>query len=151
MARHVFSVLCRRSITDQGSNLLSLIDVLDGIAVASPALEHAAQGDMKPALTVDANLISQFTRSDIAKGEDFEVRVLLTGPGGEKIGGTNAHIDLHKFQNFRMASRFTMLPFTGSGRYEFKVQLQDGSRWRTAASIPLAVTVQAQTDEAASN
>lgn len=142
MARHVFSILCRRSITDQGSNLLSVIDVLDGIAVAPRELEQVTQSDAKPALALDASFVSQFTRSDLDRGEDFSVRVLLTGPGGKKLGSTSAQIDLHKFQNFRMASKFSVLPFIGAGRYEFKVQLQEGKRWRTVSAVPLAVTVQ---------
>lgn len=143
MARHVFSVLCRRSITDQGSNLLSIIDILDGIVVAPEQTDESSAKEGQAALAFDASFVSQFTRSNLAKGEEFDVRVLLTGPGGEKLGGTATRIDLTKFQNFRMATRFEKLPLVGPGRYEFKVQLQEGKRWRTVASVPLAVTVQA--------
>jgi hypothetical protein len=143
MARHVFSVLCRRSITDQGSNLLSIVDILDGIAAAPAQPEDVLTKDGQVALAFDASFVSQFTRSELDKGEEFEVRVLLTGPGGEKLGETGAHIDLTKFQNFRMATKFERLPLVGPGRYEFKVQLQEGKRWRTVAAVPLAVTIQA--------
>ena len=151
MARHVFSVLCRRSITDQGSNLLSIIDILDGIAVAPAQADESSAKDGQAALAFDASFVSQFSRSDLDKGEEFDVRVLLTGPGGEKLGGTSTRIDLTKFQNFRMATKFERLPLVGPGRYEFKVQLQDGKRWRTVAAVPLAVTVQAQPAAVAEN
>lgn len=144
MARHVFSVLCRRSITDQGSNLLSIVDVLDGITVAPSEPEDGTRKNAPATLALDASFVSQFTRSELNKAEELDVRVQLMGPTGKKLGGTSTPIDLTRFQNYRMSTKFERLPFVGPGRYEFKVQLQEGKRWRTVASIPLAVTVQAQ-------
>jgi hypothetical protein len=141
MARHVFSDLCRRSITDQGSNLLSMIDVLDAISFEPAPTESSSRG-AQPALSLDASFVSQFTRSNLEKGEEFEARVVITGPEGKKLGETGAHIDLTQFQNYRMMTRLDRLPFVGAGRYEFKVQLQEGKRWRTVASVPLAINLQ---------
>lgn len=145
MARHVFSVLCKRSITDQGSNLLSIIDVLDSIVIAPGHAEEAAAENGAATLTLDASFVSLYTRSELGKEEEFDARMLLAGPNGQKLGETSSRIDLTKFQNFRMATKLDQMPFVGPGRYEFKVQLQEGARWRTVATIPLAVTVQAET------
>lgn len=144
MARHIFSVLCRRSITDQGSNLLSIIDVLDSIVVEPRHAEATATENGLPPLALDGSFVSLYTRSKSGKAEHFDARVLLTGPDGQKLGETRSRIDLSKFHNYRMTSKLEQMPFVGPGLYEFKVQLQEGARWRTVASIPLIVAVKAE-------
>jgi hypothetical protein len=145
VARYVYSVLCKRGIVDQSTNLLSLIDVLEGIEAAGPArpIDPATEKPETVALDLDAMLVTVWARSDLAKPEPGIVaRIAVLGPDGKRVGGSGEQtLQLDAFENFRTFTTIPKLPVTHDGRYEFAVQIRSGKGWRTVGKVPLTVRV----------
>lgn len=145
MARYVYSVLCKRGIVDQSTNLLSLIDVLEGVEAAGPVrpIDPVTENPESVAIDLDAMLVTVWARSNLAKPEPGIVaRTVVFGPDGKRVGGSGEQaLQLETFENFRAFTTIPKLPVSQDGRYEFAVQVRSGKGWRTVGKVPLSVRV----------
>jgi hypothetical protein len=148
MARHVWSVLCSKSIEDKATNNLTLFEVLEQVTLnALPGADPLAQVEQSraqgktPLVPIPFELVTLFARSNIFASEAAHCRVRLFAPSGEELGEPEARaMDLHRFQRYRGRAQFDALPFAGFGRYEFAVELNSGdSGWQQVAKVPLDV------------
>lgn len=138
MAKHIWSVLCRKVIIDKNDNSLSLIEVVEGVEVVS-----------LPASSVQASqmfmdLVTYWRRSYPSKVEHATARLVIKDPGGKAVGLPHEiPIALEEAPRIRCLLRFQGgVPYTKNGVYEYMVQLKyGGSKWGTVAQIPLEITI----------
>lgn len=141
MPEHIWSVLCYKGCLDQYSNLVSLLDVIEGIQLRSigplPAGEKAFVG-----LPFQLNLVSLWARAAPDTPEKFSVRALVVKPdGAEVVPQVFIDGDLTEKRRLRTFMRLDALPFGGPGVYRFAVECRSDDEWRRVASIPLEVEV----------
>lgn len=143
MAEHIWSVLCDRTIIDQTTNKISLIDVMDRITFLDPdgKLREATEKDRAVA-RVNFVLASLWRQSEYGTPEKIQVRLALRGPNGKRIDppSTSSTLDLKKI-NLRATHQIPGMPLRGPGYYTFLVQHlpSEGKRWRTVARLALEV------------
>lgn len=140
MARHVWSLLCSRSVVDGQTNLLSIFDVVEEVqaAVVTPAGTPAPES-----VPINFNLVSLWERSIPEVPEENETcQVRIISPTGKELGRTEqvfSMIGPHSRSRVTIAIRG--LPAKENGRYEVQVFERSGARWKKVAAIPLIVTV----------
>ena len=148
MLVHVWSVLCLKSVIDQESNNITLMDCLEQINLKASPLPLASASISLP---VNYEMVSFFTRADDNQPSRGEGRVSIVGPLGTVIEEPiSIIVDLTTHERIRVRNRIAGLPIRGSGRYKFLVQYRnDGeSNWIDAARVPLQVVLEASEEVA---
>jgi hypothetical protein len=147
MAKHVWTVLCRRSVIDRDSNAISLFDAVEALSFAGPVerVLSEASGDSPPLIPAQMELVSFWTRSDPKRKEKARARYVLVTPRGKTIVKSENQLDLMQHQRVRHRLTIDGLPFLAEpGTYEWKAQLRGTGKsasWRTVARIPFDVRI----------
>jgi hypothetical protein len=135
MIKHGWSVICQASIVDKDTNLFSIINVIEGVAIQG---EQSA--DKIFPLPIQVASFWYRENNDIpAKGQ---ARNRFISPSGEIIKEQEMEIDLETYERFRWRSNFVGLNFLdGSGIYTVAVSYRSGEseEWTDVASVPLKV------------
>ncbi len=150
--RHLWTVLCSRSILDKSTNQLTLVDVIDDVSLRDAVLptgEHltdslanAVATDGAANITAKMELVSQWARSDMEKPEKGRARFTILSPSGELLGNASeARLDMTKFKYSRHMLRFESFSFVGAGTYLLVVQQKSGraKKWRTVSETPFTI------------
>lgn len=137
MITHIWSVLCSRSIIDRDTNNISLLDVLEQLAI-TPTPE---EGEVAR-IPINCEIVTLWSRTPQDQPVRGYTRLLFLGPSGVQVGeGTELEIDLSAYPRTRMRTRMNELQFREAGTHVFRVQLRDDptTEWRDVASIPLQI------------
>jgi hypothetical protein len=137
MPRHVWSVLCRKTMVDNG-NLLSIFEVMDELsAFPQPPDEQLGQAVVPYPMT----LVTLWSRNKIDVAEKCTACARIIGPsGGRELSRREYEIDLTKFVNSRAMLTLPGILYVGFGRYEFEVSLLNSKgEAKPVALVPLDV------------
>jgi len=142
----IWAILCQSSVTDSGTNNISLFNVVEEIQLpAQPpqSLGEAVSRNISPAVL---ELVVLWIRSEMEGPERGLGRVRLIQPGGaETTLGQDFEVDLNKFLRLRSRLRLAGLPTSGEGNYLFKLDGKPaGGEWTQMFEFPLRVILQAE-------
>lgn len=144
MIRHVWSVLCSQSVTDQQTNNISLFNVIEQIEAT--LAKSIPQGVLPPA-PLPLELVSLWERVEADDQTVGTAVVDVLDASGNRIGGREMGIDVTAHRRCRTRLILTGIPITGSGRYTVQVaQRSDDEGQNLVAEIPLDVTLHAPAD-----
>jgi hypothetical protein len=146
MAQHIWTVPCRLSTVDRESNNVSLIQVLEEIAVPTvPPVQPSLA--LFPAIF---DVVTLWGRDDENSSEGATGRMSLVSPTGEALIVTEYEIDLRESRRFRAVSRILGFPTQTSGTYKFRIERRSAAEgeWEYVAAIPLVVTILTQNGQA---
>jgi len=139
--KHIWSVLCKESITNQDDNLISLIGVLEELNSKLPPLGDNLKKDTKLAIPFNFELVNYWTK-DLEKEVIINIKVEIIDPNSQKLTETT-NSALFPKNNKRLRTRLKIqgLPVTVNGRYTFKISCAEGneSKLLVVAEIPLDV------------
>jgi hypothetical protein len=121
MARHVYTVLCRKASIDQ-VNSLSMFDAVEELNVF-PLPPDELVG--KVIIAYPMTLVSYWMREKKAKPEVAKQRIRLFGPSGAVLGSNEFEFDLQKTTSARNMANAEGLLYGGLGDYEFEVSAID--------------------------
>ncbi len=140
MLRHVWSVLCTKSVIDVETNNISLFEVIEELQVRVPL---AGKGNAKfhGVAPVGFQWVSLWTRAEHGKGTQGHARDRILEPSGAIAFDGEYEVDLHGKQRTRVR-RTVNTVFKASGRYEFCTEVKSGKTWKEVARIPLTVSVE---------
>jgi hypothetical protein len=147
----IWSVLCSQSTIDQGSNTVSLFNVMEqlNLQLREPLPERTP--GQRPALPVNLELVALWRRSNLAMEEHGLGRISVFGPNttSEPI----QRFDIQRlnlaatYMRFRQRARLQGLPFDGFGTYWFVVEMNncdsewnEVGEWEERARVPLELT-----------
>jgi hypothetical protein len=162
MAEHVWTVLCRATLLDSNSGVLSLSDITELLTLTGGAGEDIeaeikamrAAGHAGMFWPVRLRLVSWWVRTDLAKAESEQVRVAMIDPAGEAVSTQSITVNLVDYTSQRINLGLNWIPINAAGRYWFVVEHQGAKRkkgrWIKAAAIPLEV-VFGKTEEASAS
>lgn len=139
MAKHLWSILCRRGILDTYSNAVSLIDVIEGFDFSVGELID--EGKQWRALPMEAAIVSTFERSDPDKPETTSYRVQIRAPNGQIFPNhTESELNLMGSKRIRQFTVIQHIPFLTSGTYQFVISLRmESGDWHTVAEVSLDI------------
>lgn len=142
MLVHIWSVLCLKSVIDQETNNITLVDCIEQLSIkTSPAISASS----KVGLPINYEIVSLFTRADDNQPCRGEARVTIVDPTGTAIDEPAVFaVDLTGHERMRLRNRIAGLPLRGSGRYKFVCQYRNEgeTNWTDAIKLPLQVVIE---------
>lgn len=139
MIEHVWTVLCARSIIDQSSNNISLLDIIEQINVQAPPLQEGQEG----MLPIHGELVTLWTRSAENQPCRGDARVRLVGPSGTTMHEKDYSVDLMVSERTRTKINIPVLAVRELGRHHFSVLLrnENDTEWHPVATVPFVITL----------
>ena len=146
MIRHVWSVLCQKSVIDKDSNSISLYDIIEQLNVT---LTKNPKGDAPLVLPIQFEIVSLWTRSEIDVPSKGEGRLIFTDPSDQVIRNSTLDIDLTSFIRTRTRQKISGLPLSKAGVYSFKIEFRNKaeSEFQEVANLPLVVNLENKVDK----
>jgi hypothetical protein len=140
MIEHVWTVICRKVVTDQQTEESSLIELIDTLEIAGTPPDGLGY------LPRDCTLASYWVRGTQRPdwGNRGQLGVRLVTPDDRVITASLDHdtgareVDVTAVEHCRTTSRFETLPITIAGRYEFQLSLKldEEAAPKVVASVP---------------
>ena len=137
MARHIWTVLCTKSITDSSSNNMTLFDVTEQLNVSPATPLHGTK-----VVPIQLQLVSLWTRDDLQRPENAQGRITHVDVDGTHLRTWEVEIDLVEKRRRRVIMGLGSLPITAAGEQEFRVECQRADDvWEVVARVPLEINV----------
>lgn len=141
MIKHIWSILCKESITNQEDNLISLIGLLEELnSVVTPLTGKYKKGD-KVAIPFNFELIN-FWIKDEEEEIKLNIKIEIIDPSRKVLAtSVNSSPFPAKMKRLRTRMKIQGLPVTENGRYTFKVSnsLGEESKFVIVSELPLDV------------
>ena len=142
--RHQWSILCTRSIVDDTTKNISLLDVIDEVQLrpAEPVTPERAL-----LVPVQWAFVTTWMRSDVATPEGvLQQRLRLLEPqGATMFEGAPVDINLQDFIRMRSIALIQELLLPREGAYYFVIESRPGADapWTEVGRVPLIVRFEA--------
>jgi hypothetical protein len=140
MARHLWSLLCEKTVLEEGTQSLSVINVYEDIQIQALVPSDVPIPDA-PAVPLSLTIVSVWERSNLNVEEEKEsFRVRIMDPNGKELG-TNEQVFSLTGPHLRARGilKIPGMPITLSGRYLFEIQGSRGKKWHVEVQLPLTV------------
>lgn len=141
MIKHIWSIICKESITNQDDNLISIIGVLEELnSKITPLNVKYKKGD-NLAIPFNFELVNYWIK-EIEKEIKLNVKVELIDPNSKKLTqAIYSSIFPAKNKRFRTRLKIQGIPVTENGRYIFRVSFSEGdeSKYYTVSDLPLDI------------
>lgn len=137
MARHLYSIVCRKVIVDKESNAISTIEIAETFEIGG------IPNDQAVGVPLSLEMVSFWERSDRGTPETGRTRLSLAFPDGSSVAGGESEIDLVPSYRARTIVRMSGIPVKGSGVHHFGVELQDREtgRWTEVTRFPVEIVI----------
>lgn len=142
MIKHIWSVLCQKSIVDQQTNNVSLLDVFEALELEiTPAQNTMTSSNPEFNVPVQYEIISLLSKEKAdPKDTQYSIRITLINPGGEKKILVDRELPfLANKRRMRSINQIRGLPINKSGDYHFVVAIKQDERFQEVADLPLEV------------
>ena len=141
----IWALLCQYVITDQRSNNISLIEVIDGITIPAPPPVNVPETSQDSRLNLNASLVALYARSDHGLPEVAQSRLRIVSPEGAQILSEEQEVDLTDATRARAIGQIIGLPtpLPQDGEYLLKIEVKaPDSGWEEAFELPLWVDLE---------
>lgn len=139
MIRHVWSLLCRKSIIDKETNNISILEILEQVEVNASVPSNAV---FPVKIPLSYELVSMWTREHASEKGTATIEISIVGPDG-KVGESMVKELEFPPSIPRMRSRFriTGIEISKSGVYEFHVHVKEQADTDAVevAVVPLSI------------
>ena len=139
MIDHVWTILCGRCIVESGTNVVTLVDVIEELLLSGPG----PIPERSAAVAVSCTLVTLWRRQDPARPCRGQGRIEVFGPSGESLHDrvTAYDIDLTESTRMRFVGPLQALPLAGVGSYHFRIlcKAEGQEEWREVARYPFEV------------
>lgn len=148
MIRHVWTVPCTMSIVSQGTNNISLLEVLEEVTLAP-----SESGPVKDRFSIPLifDVVSMWGREVPDAPEKGLARLQLISPENKVVLDQATEVDLTEFRRLRLLSKVLGLGKPKTGEYQFKIsrRASEHDEWEEVGTVPLYVIVEGNSDEGA--
>lgn len=144
MIKHIWTVLCQKSVIDNQSNNLSLIDVFEELKVnySTPSSVSNSLEVTRINVPISYEIVSLWLRDNYDKDENVEIRAIFIDPTGKELKSFDQSVVMKaKLIRYRTRLRVQGIGLTVPGIYTFEIKIKDNNRdnFRSVASVPLDV------------
>ena len=138
MATLKWLILCERAVVEQQTGSLSMVALVENIAMPSPPPELAEKGQI--AVPFRFYAVQHWARSELNEEEQPQARMLMIGPNGKDLAHNEYLVDLRLHPKANVIGQSMGFPLVGEGAYKCRVQVKTGSKWRTLGESEFRVT-----------
>jgi hypothetical protein len=134
MIRHIWSVLCEKSIIDHDTNNISLVNIFEQFTIMADPIPDGI-------LPITAELVTLWARDKDMAPSTSKQRLSIIDPEENIIKEIIMDIDLTKASHLRCRAILKGLPVSKSGDYLFRIEyLGDQDNWISVALVPLSIS-----------
>lgn len=144
MIKHIWSVLCQRSVVDRDSNTISMFDMLEELSVgiktnAPEGTNNRPEGIINVPIQYD--IVSFWTKED--ENSDSSLQIEFIDPNGKSLQTFNHMLEFKEHKRLRSRIHVVGISITTVGIYTFHVKIKekDKENFRTIAQLPLDVKI----------
>jgi hypothetical protein len=148
MIKHIWSVLCNRSVIDSETNNLSLFDVFEDLNVSvkpnSPSEISGETINKNISIPIKYEVVSMWLKDKDIKVATGTMQIELIDPIGKSLKSFSHNLEIKEIHNrIRSRIKVTGIELTVSGTYIFNIKLKEGDKenFRTVVEVPLAVKI----------
>ena len=152
----IWAILCEKAVTDQDSNNVSLINIIEEVTLVAEPPEIAGQENHvedseeaedtlrdPPLMRLPGELVILWARSHVEEGEVGSGRIHIIPPKGRERHSLPHTIDLTHFLRLRLRAFLPGIPMEGPGMYLIQIESRcDNAPWEVNFELPLRVAVQ---------
>ena len=137
MLKHIWSILCRRSVVDQSTNTMSLYDAIEQITLQGTEMPR----DKIALVPFDCEVVTLWMRPNLKQPTKGDTRMQIFNETNEILATLDFRVDLTKLHRIRVQARMRAFPLKGVGLYTIQVQVRNVKKrsWNTVASLPIEV------------
>jgi hypothetical protein len=143
MARLEWVILTERTIIEEHTHNVSLQSIVETITIPPPPPEML-QPPQPLTIPFRFYVNQQWARSKRNIEERVMGRVLLLGPNNKLYGQSDFEVDLVRTGKAHVIGQVMAFPLLGEGDYPVRVQVRQGTHWRTVGETQFAVMFNAQ-------
>ena len=140
-----WAILCERVTIDRETNNLSLINVIEEVAVPAQPPQDLSEAISQSVIPANFELVTLWSRSNPEYPERWIGRVRIVVPDGPESITQEHEIDLTQFLRLRSRLKLPGIPAGGEGLYLFRIEGKPiGGEWSGMFDLPLRLVLQAQ-------
>jgi len=150
--KHVWSILCTKSIIDNATNNISLFDIVEKLVITLKPQEKQVARSKPITLPVSFEIVSLLTKKQQKQSEKAELIIELLNPKKKKIIEHKKKIEIPKdFNRIRVRGKINALTVEENGTYLFVIKLKEEKQIvKKVAEIPLEISTTVETKESLS-
>lgn len=141
MIKNLWSILCRQSIIDRGSNNISMIEALEEIKI-NVDIQKGSSNEIKTInIPIEYEFISLWKRSDKNLIEEYDLKLEIIDPDENIVKTFNQKMIMQSgIKRYRSIFKISGFSATKNGEYIFKIETQKGKNI-ISSKIPLEVEI----------
>lgn len=150
MTEHVWTVFCSRLVTDNETNQVSLIDVVESLKATGPQqMRDEALSGQTVVVPFRGTLTSLWSRSNRETPEVAKCRaILFDGSDQELLPYQEFDVGLREHKRLRTQFKLEVFPLRGEGQYAFQVELLDSNNeWQIVSRVPFEVSIEVKAED----
>lgn len=142
--RHIWTVLCKNSVTDRDSNNLSINSVVEQINISkkqsTTAQKKESRGNLR--IPTQLELLTLWSRED-SEGRNVDAKMQLLDPQGKVMINQEYQLAFEKGKKrLRFRMRMDGIIVSISGEYSFVISIrEDKKEYRDKVQIPVDVRI----------
>lgn len=147
--KHVWSVVCKRSVIDEETKNISLYDVLEQLSVGVKVKQQAAPVPESINIALEYEVVSMWTKDDREQHVQAESEIEVIQPNGKVAKSFPQKLDMpEKMHRLRARYRINGFVVTMPGVYWFKIKVKKigEKQFKTVSEIPLEVKIHKELD-----
>lgn len=134
MIQHIFSLACTAVSVDGPTNVLSVFNILEQLTIFAQVNETVQ-------VPIMHEILSEWTRSDLAVPETGKMRIVFCSPDNVCKPQNEIEINLSESLYFRTRLAVGSIFLKDPGVYKYIIELNQGpeNSWAPVATIPLSI------------
>lgn len=141
MMRHLYTIFCRRVMTDRDTGNTSILDVVDNLQF--PVESDSSNLEEPSGVPLEHALVTAWSRREQDLPVVTQIRIRLTAPDGSVLSHNILKVDLRENIAARLVGRSKVFTFKGGGIYEWIIEREAGEdeegAWIEQTRIPFGV------------
>ena len=142
MTKHIWSVLCKKTIIDTDTNNISLIDVFEQLQAKVNLPQNK---NIKLSIPLEYEVVNFWYKENSNKKEEVDVEITLIDPNNKSLKSFINTITIpDNKKRVRTRLKITGLPITISGIYRFiiKTKEKNTKNYKQVAELPIEIKIE---------
>ena len=142
MTKHIWSVLCKKTIIDTDTNNISLIDVFEQLQAKVNLPQNK---NIKLSIPLEYEVVNFWYKENTDKKEEVDVEITLIDPNNKSLKSFINTITIpDNKKRVRTRLKITGLPITISGIYRFIVKIKEKNtkNYKQVAGLPIEIKIE---------
>lgn len=139
--KNIWTIVCRKSTIEEGTNLISLFDSLEQLDVR---LKPNSPKNEVFNVPIESEVVSFWYRDDKSKTEKYSIKIELVDPNNRILNTFLNDIEFpEKTGRMRTRVKSNIIPVTVSGVYSYKTYLKkiEEKDYKEVSVVPMEVIV----------